>query len=164
MSDKLKLFRENTYVTKEFNDYLENLAECLSSTSYSVAIEPATDVTEFTEDEFDAGVTLDVTIQIHNDKNEVAKFFNGARTIDLVNGSSNFTLQIDDEDAGGAGANVTGYELDFVDGEGKFKITVGGTWEANQNVTLRVDNADDEKVLGFSIKEDAHVIIKSAAA
>ena len=164
MSDKLELFRENTFVTKEFNDYLENLTECLSSISFTSVITPATGATTFTEDEFDAGVSLDVKIQIQNDQNEVAEFLNCTKKIDLVNASTNFTLQIDDEDAEAAGDPISDYELEFVDGEANFTLTIGGTWEASQDITLKIDDANAEKVLGLAIEVDDHVIISSAAA
>ena len=163
MSEILKNFRENTYVTKEFNDYLQGIESGLSADIESVIIPAEADALEVTIAELAAGYEFEVEIRIINDAGNTLKFYNGELNVIVVNDSAAGTVKINEEAAGGAGANVN-EDLSFSDGILKFKITTGGTWDegASDKIDITLDDAD-AMILGVSVKTEDHTVLEAIA-
>ena len=159
----IKLFRENTYVTKEFNDFLRGLMDGFSGDIDAVILPAEADALEITNAELGAGYEFDVEVRIVNGEGDTIQPFNGELNVIVVNDSAAGTVAINEEDAGVGGANVN-EDLKFVDGVLKFKITTGGTWDntANDKIDITLDNAD-VKILGVSVKTENHTVLEAIA-
>ena len=163
MSEILKTFRENTYVTKEFNDFLGGLISGVSGDIDAAIIPAEADALEVTNAELDAGYEFEVEIRIINDDGNVLNFYNGELNVIVVNDSGAGTVAINEEDAGAGGANVN-EDLKFNDGVLKFKITTGGTWDDTDDdkIEITLDDADVE-ILGVSVKTENHKVLEAIA-
>lgn len=163
MSEILKIFRENTYVTKEFNDYLGLLVSGMSGDITATIVPAEADALEVTNAELDAGYEFEVEVKIVNGDGKVLSFYNGELNVIVVNDSAAGTVAINEEDAGGAGANVN-EDLKFSDGVLKFKVTTDGTWDntADDKIEITLDNAD-AKILGVSVKTENHKVLEAIA-
>lgn len=163
MSEILKTFRENTYVTKEFNDFLGGLISGVSGDIDAAIIPAEADALEVTKAELDAGYEFEVEIRIINDDGNILNFYNGELNVIVVNDSTAGTVAINEEDAGAGGANVN-EDLKFNDGVLKFKITTGGTWDDTEDdkIEITLDDADVE-ILGVSVKTENHKVLEAIA-
>ena len=163
MSEILKTFRENTYVTKEFNDFLGGLISGVSGDIDAAIIPAEADALEVTNAELGAGYEFEVEIRIINDDGNILNFYNGELNVIVVNDSTAGTVAINEEDAGAGGANVN-EDLKFNDGVLKFKITTGGTWDDTEDdkIEITLDDADVE-ILGVSVKTENHKVLEAIA-
>lgn len=162
MSKMLKTFRENTFVTKEFNDYLVGLTSMVNEDIQAEIIPAEADAVEVTLDELAGGYELDVEIRLVDSEGNILHPFNSELNVKVENGStSGGTVEINDEGAGGGDADVD-EDLKFVDGVLKFKVTTGGTWGAGEKIEITLDDADTE-VLGVSVKVENHEVLEAIA-
>ena len=163
MSEILKTFRENTFVTKEFNDFLRNLIEGVSGDvdivitpamtgagGDGVALEPA--VAEANDD-----YVATVRVEVQNDAGEVLEFYNGTLEAKAVVSATNGNVKINDGDFGANDADVTA-DLKFEDGVLEFTVTLGGTWAENDDVKITIDD-DNVGILGYSVEKNNHFLL-----
>lgn len=149
--------KRHTYTPNEFYDYLMVVEDSLSG---SIAVADITDAVEVTVADSD-GYVMDVTVTLKTSAGKVLEFYNAVKNIIVDPTSTAGTVAINAEDAGAANTAVN-EDLAFVNGVCKFKVTLGGTYEALDTVAVTVDNADT-KVLGVSVKVAAEDIIEVIA-
>jgi hypothetical protein len=116
------------------------------------ALEPT--VTEANDD-----YAFDVTLQVMNKaKTKVLEWYNGTLEVKVDKTSTSGTIAIDD---GVQGDDAT-FNLDFENGVGKFTITLGGTWAANDTVKVTVDDGD-VGIMGYTVEKNNHYLVKVKA-
>lgn len=163
MSEMIKQFRENTFVTKEFNDFLQGFIEGASG-DVDIVITPAMTgaggdevALEPTVAEANDDYTATVKVEVKNDAGDVLKFYNGTLEAKAVVTSTAGTAKINDGAFGVANANVTA-DLKFDDGVLEFTVTLGGTWAENDTLKITIDDAN-VGILGYTVEKNNHFLI-----
>ena len=163
MSEILKTFRENTFVTKEFNDFLRNLIEGVSG-DVDIVITPAMTgaggdevALEPTVAEANDDYVATVRVEVQNDAEEILEFYNGTLEVKAVVSATNGNVKINDGDFGANDADVTA-DLKFEDGVLEFTVTLGGTWVENDDVKITIDD-DNVGILGYSVEKNDHFLL-----
>ena len=160
--DYLKRF---TYTPNEFYDHLKGLEDAAGG-DVDLVILPAMTGTpatgpalEPTVSEANDDYVATVTMQIMNKaKTKVLEWYNGTLEVKVDITSTSGTIAIDD---GTQGGDAT-FNLDFENGVGKFTITMGGTWAANDTIKVTVDDSD-VGIMGYTVEKNDHFLIKVKA-
>ncbi len=160
--DYLKRF---TYTPNEFYDHLKGLEDAAGG-DVDLVILPAMTGTpatgpalEPTVSEANDDYAATVTMQIMNKaKTKVLEWFNGTLEVKVDITSTSGTISIDDDTQGGDAT----FNLDFENGVGKFTITMGGTWAANDTIKVTVDD-DNVGIMGYTVEKNNHYLVKVKA-
>lgn len=157
---KAEYLKRFTYTPNDFYDHLIKIENAMGG-DVELNIIPAEANKEEIEIQDMDGHTQEVTVQVVNDDGDVLDFYNGTLNFQVLNSSTSGTVQINEEDAGGAGANVD-EDLTFTEGELKVTLTYGGTWEADDTVKVTVDK-DDIDIMGYVVKVENHDVLEVQA-
>ena len=157
---KANEFKQHTYTPNTYYDYLRKWEDAASGDIELNIIPAETDKEEIEIQDMDEH-TQEVTVQVVNDDGDVLDFYNGTLNFQVLNSSTSGTVQINEEDAGGAGDNVD-EDLTFTEGELKVTLTYGGTWEEADTVKVTVDK-DDKDIMGYAVKVENHDILEVKA-
>jgi len=160
--DYLKRF---TYTPNEFYDHLKGMEDAAGG-DVDIVILPAMTgadgdqpALQPTVNEANGNLVVPVTIQVTNKaKNKVLEFFNGTREVKVDKTSTSGTIAINE---GEQGDDAT-FNLDFENGVGKFTITLGGTWAANNTVKVTVDDSN-VGIMGYTVEKNNHYLVKVKA-
>ena len=161
---KLDYFKRFTYIPNDVYEYLKGLEDAAGGDVDLVILPAMTGdngegpALEPTVTESD-GYAFDVTLQIMNKaKTKVLEWYNGTLEVKVDKTSTSGTIAIDD---GVQGDDAT-FNLDFENGVGKFTITLGDTWAANDTVEVTVDDSD-VGIMGYTVKKENHFLVKVKA-
>jgi len=161
---KLDYFKRFTYIPNEVYEHLKGLEDAAGG-DVDLVILPAMTGDNGEGPAFEPTVTesdgyaFDVTLQIMNKaKTKVLEWFNGTREVKVVITSASGTIAIDDGEQGGDAT----FNLDFENGVGKFTITMGGTWAADDTVKVTVDD-DDVGIMGYKVEKNDHFLVEVKA-
>ena len=164
---KLDYFKRFTYIPNEVYDHLKGLEDAAGGDVDLVILPAMTGVggneaaLEPTVTESD-GYTFDVTLQVMNKaKTKVLEWYNGTLKVDVICASTAGTVAINDGESEGPGGDAT-FNLAFENGVGKFTVTMGGTWGANERVSVTVDD-DNVGIMGYTVKKNNHYLVKVKA-
>ena len=151
-------FKQHTYTPNEFYDYMQGIEKAMSGEVEINIIPAEEDKEEIAAGDMD-GYEQEVTVQaVEKETGEIMRFYNGELNFQVVNDSDDGTIAINDEDAGGAGADVD-EDLKFINGELSVKLTYGGTWSNGDTAKVTVDK-DDKDIMGYVVKEENHDILE----
>ena len=154
---KLDYYKRFTYIPNEVYDHLKGLEDAAGG-DVELVILPAPAL-EPTVTEANDGYAFDVTLQVMNKaKTKVLEWYNGTLGVKVDKSSTSSAsgkIAIDD---GAQGDDAT-FNLDFENGVGKFTITLGGTWAANDTIKVTVDDSDT-RIMGYTVKKKDHFLVK----
>jgi hypothetical protein len=161
---KLDYYKRFTYIPNEVYEHLKGLEDAAGGDVDLVILPAMTgdggdeQALEPTVTESD-GYAFDVTLQIMNKaKTKVLEWFNGTLEVKVDITSTSGTIAIDN---GTQGGDAT-FNLDFENGVGKFTITMGGTWAANDTIKVTVDD-DNVGIMGYTVEKNNHYLVKVKA-
>ena len=162
---KLDYYKRFTYIPNEVYEHLKGLEDAaggdvdlviLPSMTGTPATGPALEPTvSEANDDYVATVTMQV---MNKAKTKVLEWFNGTREVKVDITSDTGTIAIDDGEQGGDAT----FNLDFENGVGKFTITMGGTWAADETIKVTVDD-DNVGIMGYTVEKNDHFLIKVKA-
>lgn len=159
---KSEFFKRHTYTPNSFYDYMARIEDAMSGDIETANIIPAeADKFEPTAAEATAGVTYDIVAQCVNSDGDPHTWFNGTYEIEVVVDASDGNVSVNGGDFGGDDTNVDA-DVEFVAGEAKFTVTLGGTWVVGDDVKVNVPKGATD-ILGVAFRVQNHDIVEVQA-
>jgi hypothetical protein len=154
----IETLKQHTYTPNDYYDYLARVEDAMVG---DMAFSLPKFKPYVSEANHEDGYAVEVQVVLVNTAGEAHDWYHGTKAIALSTTSTDGTFAIGDSEESTQGTTATA-DLKFENGVATFVLVLDGTWAADDTITATVDN-DDTKILGYSVKEANHELLKVQA-